>query len=213
MAFGWSTQDWEPEKKKVRGGHRTDLHLPAKTFGACLFLGNIESRRQPSGKKHVNVIIIVASIISGMGALVLAWIMYMRKTKLKNEDFGLARSFGGDQTEAETNRVVGTYGYMSPEYTIDGIFSVKSDVYSFGVLVLEIISGKRNRGFCHSDHNLNLLGHAWRLWNEERAVELIDKSLDYSAASSEILRYIHVGRTMHQCNASGCGMLVGLPRK
>ncbi|KAK0602888.1 hypothetical protein LWI29_037903 [Acer saccharum] len=60
-------------------------------------------------------------------------------------------------------------------------------------LVLEIISGKRNRGFCHSDHNLNLLGHAWRLWNEERVVELIDKSLDYSAASSEILRYIHVG--------------------
>ncbi|KAK3199370.1 hypothetical protein Dsin_022785 [Dipteronia sinensis] len=111
----------------------------------------------------------------------------------KISDFGLARSFGGDQTEAETNRVVGTYGYMSPEYTIDGIFSVKSDVYSFGVLVLEIISGKRNRGFCHSDHNLNLLGHAWRLWNEERAVELIDKSLDYSAASSEILRYIHVG--------------------
>ncbi|KAK3199343.1 hypothetical protein Dsin_022758 [Dipteronia sinensis] len=46
---------------------------------------NIESRRQPSGKKHVYVIIIVASIISGMGALVLAWIMYMCKTKLKNE--------------------------------------------------------------------------------------------------------------------------------
>ncbi|KAK1581213.1 hypothetical protein Q3G72_004054 [Acer saccharum] len=99
--------------------------------------------------------------------------------------------FWGDQTEAETNRVVGTYGYMPPEYAVDGIFSMKSDVFSFGALVLEIVSGKRNRGFCHTDHKHNLLGHAWRLWNEERALELIDNLLDYSSASSEILRCIH----------------------
>ena len=48
---------------------------------------------------------------------------------------------------------------MPPEYAIDGLFSIKSDVYSFGVLVLEIVSGKRNREFSHPDHNLNLLGH------------------------------------------------------
>ena len=50
-------------------------------------------------------------------------------------------------------------GYMSPEYAIDGLFSTKSDVFSFGVLVLEIVSGRRNRGFSHPDHKLNLLGH------------------------------------------------------
>jgi hypothetical protein len=48
---------------------------------------------------------------------------------------------------------------MSPEYAIDGLFSIKSDVFSFGVLVLEIVSGKRNRGFHHPGHQLNLLGH------------------------------------------------------
>lgn len=48
---------------------------------------------------------------------------------------------------------------MPPEYAIDGHFSVKSDVFSFGVLVLEIITGKTNRGFRHADHDLNLLGH------------------------------------------------------
>ena len=48
---------------------------------------------------------------------------------------------------------------MSPEYAIDGLFSVKSDVFSFGVIVLEILSGKKNRGFDHPDHDLNLLGH------------------------------------------------------
>ncbi|XP_042038335.1 G-type lectin S-receptor-like serine/threonine-protein kinase SD1-1 [Salvia splendens] len=42
----------------------------------------------------------------------------------KISDFGLARSFGGNQTEAQTRRVIGTYGYMSPEYAIDGLFSV-----------------------------------------------------------------------------------------
>ncbi|GLT31627.1 hypothetical protein SLA2020_063530 [Shorea laevis] len=110
----------------------------------------------------------------------------------KISDFGLARMFLGDQTEASTNRVVGTYGYMSPEYTIDGHFSIKSDVFSFGVIVLEIISGKKNRGFHHSDHNHNLLGHAWRLWMEERALEVMDNMLGESYTVSKVLRCIHV---------------------
>ncbi|KAH9803140.1 Receptor-like serine/threonine-protein kinase SD1-8 [Citrus sinensis] len=84
----------------------------------------------------------------------------------KISDFGLARAFGGDETEGNTKRVIGTYGYMAPEYASDGQFSVKSDVFSFGILLLEIISGKKNRGFYHSDNKLNLIGHAWKLWNE-----------------------------------------------
>ena len=51
---------------------------------------------------------------------------------------------------------------MSPEYVIDGHFSVKSDVFSFGVVLLEIVSGKKNRGFSHPDHHHNLLGHVSR---------------------------------------------------
>ena len=50
-------------------------------------------------------------------------------------------------------------GNMSPEYASEGLYSTKSDVFSFGVLVLEMISGKRNKGFSHPDHDLNLLGH------------------------------------------------------
>jgi serine/threonine protein kinase len=55
--------------------------------------------------------------------------------------------------------MISSSGYMSPEYAEHGQYSVKSDVFSFGVLVLEIVSGKRNRGFCHPDYHLNLLGH------------------------------------------------------
>ncbi|KAB2026514.1 hypothetical protein ES319_D06G224000v1 [Gossypium barbadense] len=111
----------------------------------------------------------------------------------KISDFGLARSFGEDEIEANTTRVVGTYGYMSPEYAIDGLFSIKSDVFSFGVLVLEIITGKRNRGFSHPDHKFNLLGHAWKLLNEERSLELIDEKVRSSSEISQVLRSIQVG--------------------
>lgn len=112
------------------------------------------------------------------------------KMNPKISDFGMARTFGGDQSEGNTNRVVGTYGYMAPEYAIDGLFSVKSDVFSFGILVLEIISGKRNRGLFHS--NQNLIGHAWRLYAEGRPLDLIDPCLDGSCILSEVLRCIHL---------------------
>ncbi|KQJ84816.1 hypothetical protein BRADI_5g23045v3 [Brachypodium distachyon] len=59
----------------------------------------------------------------------------------KISDFGMARIFGANQKQANTTRVVGTYGYMSPEYVTRGAFSIKSDTYSFGVVLLEIVSG------------------------------------------------------------------------
>ncbi|XP_057959347.1 G-type lectin S-receptor-like serine/threonine-protein kinase At4g27290 isoform X2 [Malania oleifera] len=111
----------------------------------------------------------------------------------KISDFGMARPFGGDQTEGNTNKVVGTFGYMAPEYAVDGLFSIKSDVFSFGVLLLEIVTGKKNRGFFHPNHSLNLLGHAWTLWKEERPLELIDGLYEDSSSLFEVLRCIHIG--------------------
>ncbi|XP_072987077.1 receptor-like serine/threonine-protein kinase SD1-8 isoform X1 [Typha latifolia] len=111
----------------------------------------------------------------------------------KISDFGVARIFGGDQTDAYTRKVVGTYGYMSPEYAMDGIFSMKSDVFSFGVLVLEIVSGKRNRGFYHTDLDLNLLRYAWRLWKEGKSLEFVDVSVGSSYDIPEVLRCIQIG--------------------
>ncbi|XP_020272833.1 receptor-like serine/threonine-protein kinase SD1-7 isoform X2 [Asparagus officinalis] len=111
----------------------------------------------------------------------------------KISDFGLARLFGEDETETKTRRVVGTYGYMPPEYALNGIFSVKSDVFSFGVLVLEIISGRRNKGVYLSASEEYLLGKAWTLWKEGNGLQLIDASLDASVFMTEILRCMKVG--------------------
>ncbi|KAB1215252.1 hypothetical protein CJ030_MR4G004191 [Morella rubra] len=109
----------------------------------------------------------------------------------KISDFGMAKTFGGDQTEGNTNRVVGTYGYMAPEYAFDGLFSIKSDVFSFGILLLEIVSGKRNRGLSNRDRQ-NLVGDAWRLWKNNRPLEVMDTLVEDSHSFSEVLRCIHV---------------------
>ncbi|KAJ1379173.1 S-locus glycoprotein domain [Sesbania bispinosa] len=106
----------------------------------------------------------------------------------KISDFGLARIFGGNQNEA----IQPECGYMSPEYAMEGLFSVKSDVYSFGILLLEILSGRRNTSFRHSDDS-SLIGYAWHLWNERRAMELIDPCIRDSSPKNKALRCIHIG--------------------
>ncbi|KAM7498229.1 hypothetical protein LguiA_022643 [Lonicera macranthoides] len=111
----------------------------------------------------------------------------------KISDFGLARIVGGKETEANTNRVVGTYGYMSPEYALDGLFSIKSDVFSFGVVVLEIISGKRNTGFYKAQYDLNLLGYAWRFWEEDRPLGMVDQTIVEFCNKTEVLKCIIIG--------------------
>ncbi|XP_057796863.1 G-type lectin S-receptor-like serine/threonine-protein kinase At4g27290 [Salvia miltiorrhiza] len=102
----------------------------------------------------------------------------------KISDFGMARIFGGNDSQANTKRIVGTYGYMSPEYAMEGLFSVKSDVFAFGILMLEIISGKKNTG---------LLRYAWNLWKSDCVDELIDPILELSnGSSSTAIRYIQI---------------------
>uniref|UniRef100_A0A251T934 non-specific serine/threonine protein kinase n=1 Tax=Helianthus annuus TaxID=4232 RepID=A0A251T934_HELAN len=120
----------------------------------------------------------------------------------KISDFGMARIFGGNQIEANTNKVVGTYGYMAPEYAGDGIFSIKSDIYSFGVVLvlLEIVCGEKNRGFVNKDHSNNLVGHAWRLHNEDQSLQLVAKCLGESINVSQVQRSIHVGLLCVQCH-------------
>ncbi|XP_054776913.1 cysteine-rich receptor-like protein kinase 10 [Prosopis cineraria] len=111
----------------------------------------------------------------------------------KISDFGIARIFSIDQTQGNTSRIIGTYGYVSPEYAMHGKFSVKSDVYSFGVLLMEIISGKKNSSFHQTDGAVDLLSHAWKLWKDETPLELLDPTLIESYTPNEVIRCIHIG--------------------
>ncbi|KAJ1703966.1 hypothetical protein LUZ63_003745 [Rhynchospora breviuscula] len=104
----------------------------------------------------------------------------------KISDFGTARLFKREQGIINTETVIGTRGYMSPEYVLEGAISIKSDVYSFGVLLLEIISGKKNQG------NQNLLAYAWKLWEEGNSYKLLDEAVKCSVSETEIRRYVQM---------------------
>lgn len=110
----------------------------------------------------------------------------------KIADFGLARLVLMDQTQANTSRIVGTYGYMAPEYAMHGQFSVKSDVFSFGILVLEIVSGQKNSGIPHLENAEDLVSLAWRNWKEGTAINIVDPSLNNNSRN-EMMRCIHIG--------------------
>ncbi|MQM07920.1 hypothetical protein Taro_040770 [Colocasia esculenta] len=110
----------------------------------------------------------------------------------KIADFGLARIFSWNDDEANTKRIIGTYGYMPPEYAMKGLFSTKSDVYSFGVLVLEILSGKKNTSIHDFGISRNLPGHAWELWQDGRQLELVDPAMGNSVSERGFSRCVHV---------------------
>ncbi|KAF8030665.1 hypothetical protein BT93_E2949 [Corymbia citriodora subsp. variegata] len=111
----------------------------------------------------------------------------------KISDFGMARIVGVDQTQANTNKIVGTFGYMSPEYAMHGQFSVKSDVYSFGVLLLELICGKKNNFFYQADGGEDLASYVWKNWRDGTPLEVLDPAIGDSYSRDEVHRCLHIG--------------------
>ncbi|XP_027338332.1 cysteine-rich receptor-like protein kinase 7 [Abrus precatorius] len=112
----------------------------------------------------------------------------------KISDFGLARIVEIDQHEGSTNRIVGTYGYMSPEYAMLGQFSEKSDVFSFGVMILEIITGKKNIASYDSSRIADgLLSFVWREWRKQTPLNIVDPKLRENYSKFEAIKCIQIG--------------------
>ncbi|WJX66641.1 hypothetical protein P8452_51180 [Trifolium repens] len=112
----------------------------------------------------------------------------------KISDFGLARIMEISQDEGSTNRIVGTYGYMAPEYAMLGQFSEKSDVYSFGVMLLEIVAGKKNISSYAQRHVAdNLLNYVWRQWNDQTPLSILDPKIKEDYSEKEFIICIQIG--------------------
>ncbi|XP_056159711.1 G-type lectin S-receptor-like serine/threonine-protein kinase SD1-13 [Syzygium oleosum] len=72
-------------------------------------------------------------------------------------------------------------------------FFRKNYVFSFGILLLEIISGRQNTIFHEEDQCLSLLGLAWKLWNEDNVLALVDPNIPVTCFEVELLRCRNVG--------------------
>ncbi|GKV19284.1 hypothetical protein SLEP1_g29571 [Rubroshorea leprosula] len=105
----------------------------------------------------------------------------------KISDFGMARIIEENQTQEPTKRIVGTYGYILPEFAMHGKFSEKSDVFSFGVLMLEIVCGKRNAGISNPNYAENLLTYALLLFSGCGCLGLMGPPLSCCFVGYEVL--------------------------
>lgn len=111
----------------------------------------------------------------------------------KIADFGSARTLSSDLEEGRTIRIVGTSGYIAPEYASRGLYSVKIDVFGFGVLALVIISGRKNIILEEQGDTVgNLVRDAWQLWSDERLHELVDPLLRDGHEIYEMVRFVQV---------------------
>ncbi|XP_078175809.1 putative LRR receptor-like serine/threonine-protein kinase At1g56130 [Carex rostrata] len=108
----------------------------------------------------------------------------------KISDFGLAKLYDDKQSHMST-RVAGTIGYLAPEYAMRGHLTEKTDVFAFGVLALEVVAGRPNADSTLEPDQIYLLDWAWSLYENKRALELVDPRIT-SFNEEQVIRLIGV---------------------
>ncbi|XP_044967942.1 proline-rich receptor-like protein kinase PERK1 [Hordeum vulgare subsp. vulgare] len=115
------------------------------------------------------------------------------KFEAKVADFGLAKFTSDNNTHVST-RVMGTFGYLAPEYASSGKLTEKSDVFSFGVMLLELITGRRPVDSTQTYMDDSLVDWArpllMRALEDGNYDELVDARLGKDFNPNEIARMI-----------------------
>ncbi|KAG6517483.1 hypothetical protein ZIOFF_020875 [Zingiber officinale] len=94
----------------------------------------------------------------------------------KVSDFGLAKLLGAGKSHI-TTRVMGTFGYVAPEYANSGLLNEKSDVYSFGVVLLEAITGRDPVDYGRPTNEVNLVDWLKMMVGSRRSEEVVDQNI------------------------------------
>ncbi|KAM1668346.1 hypothetical protein FF1_047205 [Malus domestica] len=107
----------------------------------------------------------------------------------KVADFGLAKQAPEGRANYLSTRVMGTFGYVAPEYAMTGHLLVKSDVYSYGVVLLELLTGRKPVDMSQPAGQENLV--TWSrpiLRDKDRLDELADPSLEGKYPTEDFVR-------------------------
>ncbi|XP_015570597.2 probable serine/threonine-protein kinase PBL7 [Ricinus communis] len=109
--------------------------------------------------------------------------------RAKVSDFGFAK-MGSDKINGQTlTRVVGTSGYLAPEYASTGKLTTKSDVYSYGVVLLQLLTGRIPVDTKRPPGEHVLVSWALpRLTNREKVVEMVDPVLRGNYSKKDLIQ-------------------------
>ncbi|WMV13052.1 hypothetical protein MTR67_006437 [Solanum verrucosum] len=118
-------------------------------------------------------------------------ILLDRKWNPKVSDFGLAKLLGPEKSYV-TTRVMGTFGYVSPDYASTGMLNEGSDVYSFGVMLMEIITGRSPVDYSRPPGEMNLVDWFKGMVSNRRGEELVDPLIEVHPPPRSLKRVLLV---------------------
>ncbi|XP_015570450.1 probable receptor-like serine/threonine-protein kinase At4g34500 isoform X2 [Ricinus communis] len=105
----------------------------------------------------------------------------------KVSDFGLAKLLGSDSSYV-TTRVMGTFGYVSPDYASTGMLNEGSDVYSFGILLMEMITGRSPIDYSRPAGEMNLVEWFKGMVASRHGEEVLDPLIEVQPSVRAIKR-------------------------
>ncbi|KAL8554244.1 hypothetical protein ACS0TY_002446 [Phlomoides rotata] len=118
-------------------------------------------------------------------------ILLDRQWHSKLSDFGLAKLLNSESSYV-TTRVMGTFGYVAPEYACTGMLNEKSDIYSFGILIMEIITGRSPVDYSRPPGEVHLVDWLKTMVGNRKSEEVVDPKLPERPASKALKRLILV---------------------
>ncbi|KAI8572021.1 hypothetical protein RHMOL_Rhmol01G0166600 [Rhododendron molle] len=118
-------------------------------------------------------------------------ILLDRQWHAKVSDFGLAKLLSSESSYVST-RVMGTFGYVAPEYACTGMLNEKSDVYSFGILIMEILTGRSPVDYSRPKGEVNLVEWLKAMVGNRKSEEVVDPKLPEMPSSKALKRILLV---------------------